>query len=289
MYSCNSCPRECNINRNKQLGYCGVGNNIKVARADLHFGEEPFISGSRGSGTIFFSGCNLKCVFCQNHGISHGCYGKEVSSIEFIEIIKKLEAKKAHNINLVTPTHYFEKIETVLSSYKPKIPIVYNTSGFDKTENINKNLFDVYLFDLKFFSGEKSLKYCGTADYFKYASNAIKTAAKLVGKPEYNEDGIMTKGVVVRHLVLPQSTNDSIEIINWLKSNTPEIVLSLMSQYVPMHKAAEYKEINRKITGREYDKVLKHCYDCDFSDVFIQELKSATTEYIPKFDLTGII
>lgn len=289
MLKCNSCPRECNVDRNEKLGYCGVGSNIRLARADLHFGEEPFISGTRGSGTVFFSGCNLKCVFCQNHDISHGCFGKEVSNIKFIEVIKTLENKGSHNINLVTPTHYFQQIENILSVYKPNIPIIYNSSGYEKKENIQKNLFDVYLFDLKFLSDDKAQKYCGAADYFKYASNAIMTAVNLVGKPQYNEEGIMTKGVVVRHLILPQSTNDSIRIINWLNDNSPEIVLSLMAQYTPLHKANEYKELNRTITTREYEKVLNHCYDCNFSDIYIQEKASATTEYIPKFDLTGIL
>lgn len=289
MFKCNSCPRKCNADRNKKMGYCGVGSTLRLARAGLHFGEEPFISGVNGSGTIFFSGCNLKCVFCQNYNISHNCFGKDVSDEHFIDIMKKLEEMRAHNINLVTPTHYFSTIEKCLSAYKPNIPLVYNSGGYDEVGNIQKDLFDIYLFDLKFFSPEKSYKYCGAKEYFKQASESIKTAVEIVGKPTYDANGIMKRGVVVRHLVMPQSTNDSIQIIDWLNNFTPDIVLSLMSQYLPMHKADEFKEINRKITSREYNKVVEHCYNSNFFDVFIQERTSATKELIPDFDLTGII
>ena len=285
---CMNCPRNCSIDRNITKGYCGASSQLKVARAGLHFGEEPFISGKGGSGTIFFSGCSLKCVFCQNYDISHELYGKDISEDRFIEIMMELEGMGANNINLVTPTHYFSNIKSALNSYRPSVPIVYNSSGYETIENINKNLFDIYLFDLKFFSEEKSLKYAGCKDYFDVASNVIKTALKLVGKPIFDDNGIMKRGVVVRHLVLPSSTNDSIEIINWLNSNTPDIVFSLMSQYVPMYKASEYKELNRRITQREYNKVLEECFKCNFIETYIQDLSSSTKDEIPRFDLTGV-
>ena len=285
---CNNCPRCCKIDRSLQKGFCGAGSQLMVARACLHFGEEPCISGVKGSGTIFFSGCSLKCVYCQNCDISHKQYGRIISEDRFIEIIKELEGKGANNINLVTPTHYFSNIESALNRYRPSIPIVYNSSGYESIENINKNLFDIYLFDLKFFSKEKSLKYAGCRDYFEVASNVIKTALNLVGRPVFDENGIMKRGVVVRHLILPSSTNDSIEIIKWLNNNTPDIVFSLMSQYVPMYKASEHKEINRRITKREYNKVLEECYKCDFVETYTQELSSSTKDEIPKFDLTGV-
>lgn len=288
MQLCNNCPNKCSVNRDVSKGYCGVNNTIKLARAGLHFGEEPCISGTNGSGTVFFSGCSLKCVMCQNYDISHNCFGKDVSDDEFIDIIKRLEASGAHNINLVTPTHYYSNLKRIFNNYRPGVPIVYNSSGYETLENIEEDIFDVYLFDMKYFSKEKSKRYSGTKDYFENASKVIKKMSDIVGKPQFDENGIIKRGVVVRHLILPSSTNDSIEIINWLKSNTPNIVFSLMSQYVPMYRANEFPEINRKITKREYEKVLSSCIDAEFSEIYIQERSSATKEYIPQFDLTGI-
>ncbi len=288
MSLCQSCPRKCNIDRSARTGICGVGNDIKIARAGLHFGEEPCISGTNGSGTIFFSGCSLKCVMCQNYQISHEAFGKYISAERLISIIKSLEEKGAHNINLVTPTHYFEQLSKVFNMYRPNIPLVYNSSGYEHTDNINKNLFDIYLFDLKYFSAEKSSKYSQCSDYFNVASKAIKSAIDIVGKPIFDQNGLLKRGVIVRHMILPQSTNDSIEIIEWLNKNANSIIFSLMSQYVPMYKACMHKEINRKITKREYEKVLNKCFECNFTEIYTQSLKSATSEFIPSFDLTGI-
>ena len=285
---CNNCPRRCNIDRSTITGICGVSEEFKVARAGLHFGEEPCITGTKGSGTIFFSGCNLKCVFCQNYQISHDVYGKYIDKMHLIRIIKHLENSDAHNINFVTPTHYFSQISDTLSIYRPKIPVIYNSSGYDSVDNIEKNIFDIYLFDLKFFSREKSAKYANCLDYFEKASVAIKKASETVGPPVFDSNGILKRGVVVRHMILPSSTNDSIEIVKWLNDNTEHIIFSLMSQYVPMHKATDYKEINRCITKREYEKVLNFCYESKFTKTYIQELSSATTEFIPTFDLSGI-
>ncbi len=288
MNLCQSCPRKCNADRFVSAGVCGVGNEIKIAHAGLHFGEEPCISGTNGSGIIFFSGCTLKCVMCQNHQISHEGFGRYISEKKFINIIKDLEQKGAHNINLVTPSHYFSQISDALKMYRPSIPIVYNSSGYDLSENIEQNVFDIYLFDLKYYSSEKAQRYSKCSDYFEVASKAIKTAVNIVGKPIFDDNGIMRRGVVVRHLILPQSTNDSINIIDWLNLNTKDIVFSLMSQYVPMYRANEYPEINRRITVREYNKVLDKCFDCNFAETYIQDLSSASKEFIPCFDLTGV-
>lgn len=292
MYICNDCPRMCNATRDKNSnvgGWCKAPELPKLARASLHFGEEPFISGKKGSGTIFFSGCSLGCVFCQNFDISQNLKGKTVTIEHLAAISKRLEGEGAHNINYVTPTHYFKAIKKSLEIYRPHIPLVYNSSGYELEENIAKNLFDIYLFDFKFFSNEKALKYTRCNDYFERVTSAIKTAVKLKGKPIYDEKGNMLSGVVVRHLILPQETNESIKIIDWLNDNTTEIVLSLMSQYLPMNKANDISQINRVISKREYNKVIEHCYDKNFSDIYIQDRTSATAEYLPEFDLTGII
>ena len=288
MQLCNDCPRHCNAVRDKFRGFCGVGSLPRVARAGLHFGEEPPISGKNGSGTVFFSGCSLKCVFCQNFNISHKKYGKDISVERLAEIFRELEASGAHNINLVTPTHYISAIKEALKIYRPGIPIVYNSSGYDDIKVIEEDIFDIYLFDLKFISRDKSKRYAACENYFDIASEVIKKAYSIKGEPIFDENGIMQRGVVVRHLILPQSTNDAISIINWLYENTPQICLSIMSQYVPMYKAEYFKEINRPITKREYEKVLSAAFDKNFTEVYTQQMSSATTEFIPKFDLTGI-
>ena len=288
MSLCSNCPRRCNVDREVSKSICGVSDTFKIARAGLHFGEEPCVSGETGSGTIFFSGCSLKCVFCQNYNISHEGYGKYVSDERFIQIVKELESSGAENINLVTPTHYFERLERVFSLYRPSVPIICNTSGYECVENIEKDLFDVYLFDLKFFSPEKSYRYASCSNYFDYAINALHKAVELKGKPIIDEKGRIKSGVIVRHLILPQNTNESIQIIENLKDIAPYVIFSLMSQYVPMHKSFEYKELNRRITKREYNKVLDKCLENDFYNIYTQSFTSATKEMIPDFDLSGV-
>ncbi len=288
MQLCNDCPRRCNADRDQNRGVCGVSANPIVARAGLHFGEEPPISGKNGSGTVFFSGCSLKCVFCQNYNISHQKFGKEISVQRLAEIFKELEYKGAHNINLVTPTHYIKAIKEALNIHRPNIPIVYNSSGYDDLSVIEEDIFDIYLFDLKFYSSDKSKRYASCENYFEIASKAVKRAYDIKGTPIFDKNGILRRGVVIRHLILPQATNDAIKVIEWLKDNTPDICFSLMSQYVPMHRAEEFKEINRRITKREYEKVLSVLDNVPFAEVYTQSLNSATKEYIPQFDLTGI-
>lgn len=256
----------------------------KIARVDLHFWEEPCISGKNGSGTIFFSGCSLRCVYCQNYEISHKNNGKIISVQELADIMRRLEEKGAHNINFVNPTHYFHIIKEALGIYKPKIPLVCNSSGYELADNINEDIFDIYLFDLKYVSSDKSLKYSGVADYFSMASKAISAAYKLKREPKFDNNGIMQSGVIVRHLVLPLSTNEAIKVIDWFCDNTPDAYLSVMSQYIPQAKAEIYPEINRKITKREYEKVLNYLYTKDIKNIYIQDRLSANQKFIPDFN-----
>lgn len=287
---CNQCPRRCNALRTATEnigGFCRMPVNPKIARADLHFWEEPCISGKKGSGTIFFSGCSLGCVYCQNYEISHKNKGEIITNKRLAELFYELEQKGAHNINFVNPTHYYDSIKCALEIYKPGIPLVYNSSGYDLSEKIDENLFDIYLFDLKYISVDNSLKYSGVADYFKFSSAAIKAAYKNVPQPVFNEDGTLKKGVIVRHLILPSATKEAINVIDWFSDNTPNAILSLMSQYIPMGEADRYPEINRKITSREYNKVINYAAEKDIKIIYTQQMSSAKEEYIPNFNFGG--
>lgn len=289
---CNACPRKCNVERNIgefSRGFCKMPYNAVLARASLHLWEEPVISGERGSGTIFFSGCNLRCVFCQNYEISHENFGKQVSKSEFIDIVKNLENQGAHTINLVNPTHFVPFIKEVFSEYKPSVPVVYNTGGYDDVESIRslQGLIDVYLPDLKYFDSDVSKKYSNAENYFEKASKAVLEMQRQVGKSVI-KDGIMQKGMIIRHLVLPKNTDQSIKILRWIKDNLPiDTYISLMSQYVPYVKT-EYKELNRRIVTAEYQKVIAEFERLGFENGFMQERSSAQTDFIPKFDLSGI-
>lgn len=289
---CNACPRKCNVERNIgkfSRGFCKMPYNAVLARASLHLWEEPVISGERGSGAIFFSGCNLRCVFCQNFEISHENFGKQVSKSEFIDIVKRLENQGAHTINLVNPTHFVPFIKEVFSEYKPSVPVVYNTGGYDDVESIRylDGLIDVYLPDLKYFDSDVSKKYSNAENYFEKASKAVVEMQKQVGKSVI-KDGIMQKGLIIRHLVLPKNTDQSIKILRWIKDNLPiDTYISLMSQYVPYVKT-EYKELNRRIVTAEYQKVIDEFVHLGFENGFMQERSSAQTDFIPKFDLSGV-
>ena len=290
--NCSLCPRKCNSNRtdNDNLnGYCKMPLLPKVARASLHFWEEPCISGKKGSGTVFFSGCSLSCIFCQNREISHLNKGKVISVERLAEIFKELEKIGAENINLVNPTHYALTIKQALSIYKPKIPIVYNSGGYDDVKVLRalKDYVDVYLLDFKYVSAEKAFRYSNAQNYPQIAKMALLEAYSQKPKCVF-ENGMMKSGVIVRHLLMPQSTNDAIEAFEFVNKNMPNAYFSLMAQYIPFGDALNDKIINRRITKREYDKVLNYILDSDFKNCYIQDLKSATDEYIPNFDLTGI-
>ena len=285
---CNLCPRRCNAEReeNKNLnGFCKMPLLPKVARADLHFWEEPVISGTNGSGTIFFSGCSLNCVYCQNYEISHQEKGTVISYEKLAELFYELERKGAHNINLVSPSHYVLAIKEALKIYKPKIPIVYNSSGYDNEESLEmlKDYIDIFLLDLKYLSSDRAKLYSSAADYPEVAKKAILKAYKLQDKCII-ENGIMQKGVIIRHLLLPQATKEAISVFDWVKENTPKAFFSIMSQYVPCGKAEEMPIINRKVTKREYEKVIDYILESGFSNVFIQDGKSADKKYIPDFN-----
>lgn len=291
MQICNACPRQCGIDRAKKIGACGAPLSYKVARAALHFWEEPCISGTRGSGTVFFSGCSLKCVFCQNYKISRDCFGKEISEERLTEIFDELKNQGAHNINLVNPTHYAPQLAETLGKSKPDIPVVYNTGGYDSVESLERleNLVDVYLTDIKYVSPSVSKKYSKAEDYFEVASAAALEMLRQTGEARFDSEGIMQRGVIVRHLVLPGNISQAMRVLDWVKCNMPEnTVVSIMSQYTPCGDLSEYKTINRKLSEREYNTVLEYADKLGLDNAYIQEQESSAEEYIPAFDLTGI-
>lgn len=286
---CSICPRHCNVDRSVNLGFCQSPDNFRVARAALHFWEEPCISGKEGSGTVFFSGCNLKCVFCQNNEISAENKGVEISDDKLISIFENLISQGANNINLVNPTHYAKRLAKVLGRWESPVPIVYNSSGYEEVETLKAldGLIDIYLPDLKYIRAEKAMRYSKAEDYFEKASAALLEMRRQV-EDKFDSD-IMKSGMIIRHLILPQNTNSSIAVLDFIKSNFPNTFVSLMAQYTPCGDLSEFPEINRKITKREYEKVVNYAFDNSFDKLFIQELSSADKSFIPKFDFTGVL
>ena len=283
--NCNLCPNKCNIDRTTKKGECGVGENLRIAKFYLHPFEEPFISGEKGSGTIFFCGCSLKCVFCQNYELSRNLRGKDITVNELAKIFEHLQDMGANNINLVSPTHYVDKIISALKIFKPKIPVVYNTHGYERPQTI-KTLFDyvdVFLPDLKFFSPQLSLRYTGKKDYFEVASKAVKLMAE---KPLiFDKNGMMLSGTVVRHLVLPQGIIDSKKILDWfIKNLNGKVYFNLMSQYTPFGDIKNFPELNRSLTKREYDRILDYANSLGIENLLYQEMQSANEKYIPNWD-----
>lgn len=290
---CNLCPRQCNAIRTQAEnigGVCGMPLLPTVARAELHFWEEPSISGTNGSGTIFFSGCSLHCVYCQNYEISTKNKGRGITVNQLADIFKSLESKGANNINLVTPTHFIDSIINALDIYKPNIPIVYNSSGYETVDSLKKlqNYVDIYLMDFKYFDTKKANIYSCAPDYPDVCKTALLEAYRQQNKCIL-ENGIMKKGVIVRHMLMPAATRDAIEIFDWVRLNLPNVYFSIMSQYVPLAKAVDMPIINRKITKREYNKVVDYIINSRFENCYIQEHSSADKCFIPKFDFTGII
>lgn len=279
--NCNLCPRRCGINREEKIGFCGEKNLIKIANFSLHNWEEPCISYEKGSGAIFFSGCSLKCVYCQNYEISSQGVGQTITVQDLANIFKELD-KKADNINLVNPTHFSNLIIEALKIYKPKNPVIYNTHGYEIEEEIEKlsPYIDIFLTDLKYYSSELSLKYSGVKDYFEVATKALKKM--IVLKPTIIDNGKLLQGVIVRHLLLPNFIEDSKKILEYLAKNHSEVTLSLMAQYTPYGRAKDFPEINRKITAHEYDELVDYAIKLGL-DGYMQELSSADECYIPKF------
>ena len=292
--NCHLCPRNCGVNRNISEGFCGCSSTLKASRAALHHWEEPCISGTRGSGAVFFSGCTLKCCFCQNYLISQGSFGKEITPKHLGEIFLSLQEQGAHNIDLITATQFLPLILPALDLVKHKlhIPVVYNCGGYEKKETLAllKDYIDIYLPDLKYYSSVLSKRYSKAENYFEIASSAILSMIEQTGGLEYNQHGILQKGVIIRHMVLPGCKDDSIQLLHWMKDTLPEgnYLLSLLSQYTPFYKSCEYPEINRRITTYEYNKVLDTAIALGLTDGFMQEKSSAKEEYTPPFDLEGI-
>lgn len=312
LHDCTLCPRNCHVDRaNGQTGYCGQTDKIRAARAALHMWEEPCISGQTGSGTVFFSGCNMGCVFCQNHAISRGVTGKEISPERLAQIFLELQSQKACNINLVTPTHFIPQIKKALEIAKAdglSIPVVYNTSSYEKVDTLKKleGLIDIYLPDLKYFSPALSKKYSFAEDYFIYASSAIQEMVRQTGTPVFasqsleetkkEEDDysgpLMKKGVIVRHLMLPGYIEDSRKILRYLYDTYKnDIYVSIMNQYTPIPSYLDiqaYPELNRSVTSKEYDKLTNYALNIGIEHGFIQDEDTCLESFIPPFDCSGI-
>lgn len=286
---CNLCPRNCGVNRYESLGFCKASDKVKVAYYSLHQWEEPVISGINGSGTVFFSNCNLKCIFCQNKKISTLGYGKEISNERLKEIFLELQAKGAHNINLVTPTHYVPQIVEVLKEAKTaglNIPIVYNTSSYENVSTIMllEGIVDVYLADLKYFDDSLGCKYSKCENYFEVAKAAIEAMYEQVGKFEMVDD-LMVKGVIVRVLVLPGHADDSKNLIKYLhETYGNNIIISIMNQYTPVEVIDKYPNLNRKVSDEEYEDVIDFAVELGVEMAFIQEGETQDTSFIPDFD-----
>ena len=288
---CEICPRKCKINRYKTIGNCKAGDNIEISLASIHMFEEPCISGTNGSGTIFFTHCNLHCIFCQNYEISQELKkGRKVSESELADIMLNLQEKGVNNINLVTPTMYAYQIKEAIKIAKEKgltIPIIYNSNGYESIETLNAldGYIDVYLPDLKYYSNELAVKYSKAPDYFKIAISAINEMIRQVGTPKFNEKGLIQKGVMIRHLVLPNHIQNTKNILKWIKENIPEsIYINVMAQYFPTYKAKEDELINRKLTKKEYKEIENYFYLLDFKNGYMQELGEHEEEYVPNWE-----
>ena len=292
-FICRQCPRQCGAARTDHGnagGVCQMPANPVIARAALHHGEEPCISGNKGSGTVFFSGCVLSCRFCQNEPISRGNFGKTVSVQRLADIFRELEAAGAHNINLVNPTHFAHCIRQALELYRPNIPVIYNSGGYERVETLRplEGLIDVYLPDCKYVHAEPAQALSGAADYFVYAAPAILEMARQTGPVLLDDDGMIRRGTIVRHLVLPGHTNESIAVLDWLAQHKDRLWVSLMFQYTPMGDVQAFPELTRPLTRRECEKVWNHLDSLGIRDGYVQSRESAGGDKIPAFDLTGV-
>lgn len=291
--NCNLCPRKCGVNRHERVGYCGERDVLRISRATLHFWEEPCISGTRGSGTVFFCGCALKCTYCQNFDISRSRGGGEISVQRLSEIFFELKEKGAHNINFVTPSHFTPLIITAIEDAKSRgfdLPFVWNCGGYESAETVKmlNGYIDVFLPDFKYFSSETAAAYSAAPDYPERAKESLCEMVKIAGKPKFTDEGIMTRGVIVRHLVLPSHTAESIEILKYLyESYKDGIYIGIMNQYTPM-KSEKHTELCRKLTTYEYRKVLAAAEKIGITNGFVQSGGTQSESFIPPFDMTGV-
>ena len=297
MSNCNLCPRQCGADReNGKSGICGVsGKNILAARAALHFWEEPCISGERGSGTVFFSGCPLRCVYCQNYQIASTEVGMEISEERLKEIFLELQEKGAHNINLVTPTHYTPEIIRAIRNAKEqglRLPIVYNCSGYEKVETLKmlKGIVNVYLTDFKYMEREAAVRYSKAPDYPEIARAALKEMMNQAGEAKFDENGIMQSGVIVRHLLLPGHVRNARAVVKYVyETYGDQLYLSLMNQYTPLPQVKkEFPELDRRVTEREYQRLISYALEIGVENAFIQDGNTAKESFIPMFDYEGI-
>ena len=283
-------PRQCGALRGETGGgFCRMGAEPVLARAALHFDEEPVISGTRGSGAVFFSGCALRCRFCQNYGISHDNFGRKVGVGRLREIYGELIDRGAHNVNLVNPTHFARAILESLEGGLP-VPVVWNTGGYERVETLRslEGKVQVYLPDLKYLLPDAARRYSAAPDYFSYAGPALREMLRQTGPVELDDDGVMRRGTLVRHLILPGRAEESMLILDWIADNLPGAWVSLMAQYLPYGDVKGVDELERRLTQEEYDRVVDHLMDLGLEDGFVQELSSADEKYIPGFDLTGV-
>lgn len=288
---CTICPHNCGINRlDGQIGRCKSKDTVKMALYSTHNFEEPCISGKKGSGTVFFSNCNLNCVFCQNYEISQQGKGKEISIQELADIFIKQQEKEVENINLVTPTSYVPQIIEAIKIARDnglKIPIVYNTNGYENVEILKMldGYIDIYLPDLKYSDDLLAKRLSKVDNYFEIATKAIKEMHRQVGKTVFNEEGIMQKGMIIRHLVLPNHILNSRRVLKWINDNMNDVYVSVMAQYFPTYKAKEIEDINRKLTKEEYQEIENYLYRLNLENGYIQELGEHEEEYVPKWEV----
>ena len=293
MTPCRLCPRRCSVDRINRLGFCGAGEKLRVALVSLHKWEEPCLVGENGAGTIFFSHCNLKCVYCQNFSISHEGFGAEISVERLAEIFMEQQQRGAANIELVTPTHYVPQIGTAIDlakSHGLNLPIVYNSNAYENFETLEllRDRVDIFLPDLKYFDDDAAIKFSGAPNYFEVATAAIKKMFELTGAAHII-NGLMIRGVIVRHLILPNFRRDAIKIVDWLyKTFGDKIFISLMNQYTPIFKACEHKKINRRLTTFEYNSVVNYAADLGVKNCFVQVGKTSDEKFIPNFNLNGV-
>ncbi len=289
-YVCDACPRNCRTLRGDTgAGFCRMGADPVIARAAPHYDEEPVISGTRGSGAVFFSGCALRCRFCQNFPISHEGFGRRVSVERLREIYFELIKRGVHNINLVNPTHFSAAILKSLADPLP-VPVVWNSGGYEKVETLRQfeGKVQVYLPDLKYIFPDSARKYAAARDYFDFAGTALREMLRQTGPVELDGDGLIVRGTIVRHLILPGCAEESMRVLDWIAENLPGAWVSLMAQYLPFGDVAGFDELNRRLTQAEYDAVVDHLMALGLEDGFVQELSSSDEKYIPSFDLTGV-